>query len=111
ALQLSVTKVEQVRDGGDRRELAFPTGLRLDARGNVVVADSGNGRLVLLSPQGQPLQTMGKEGSGDGELNLPMDVAVARDGTLYVADTMNHRVAIFARDGKFQRNIGAGLVN
>lgn len=48
----------------------------------------------------------GKRGTGNGEFNLPRDIAVGADGQLYVVDSGNFRIQIFDRDGKFQRTFG-----
>ncbi len=39
--------------------------------------------------------------AGDGELQGPVDVAVDRNGVVYVADADNHRVQKFDQNGKF----------
>jgi len=40
-------------------------------------------------------------GNGDTGLNEPQGVAVDKDGTIYVADRGNNRVAMFSPEGKF----------
>lgn len=54
------------------------------------------------------LKIIGKEGTGPGEVREPRGVAVARDGRVYVADSANKRVQIFAPDGKFLTEILGG---
>ena len=56
----------------------------------------------------------GSRGTGDGQFNQPRDVAVAPDGSVYVADSLNHRVQRFRSDGAFVSKIGgtaAGSAN
>src|SRR3954463_758393 len=48
----------------------------------------------------------GEEGSSDGELDRPRDVAVAPNGNVYVADGWNNRIDVFADDGTFIRAFG-----
>lgn len=45
--------------------------------------------------------TFGEPGSGPGQFQEPRDIAVARDGTLYVVDTKNHRIQHLRADGTF----------
>ena len=61
--------------------------------------------------EGEPFLTIGHRGGKPGEFNLPVDVAVARDGTLYVLDSGNFRVQAFDSGGRFLRafgSVGAG---
>jgi sugar lactone lactonase YvrE len=72
-----------------------PTGLAVDVQGNVFVTDSGNGTIRKIAPGGVVTTvagTPGVTGSADGvgpaaSFNLPYGIAVAANGTLYVADT------------------------
>jgi DNA-binding beta-propeller fold protein YncE len=47
------------------------------------------------------VRDLGSHGTGDGQFNNPYDVAVDRYGTVYVADSSNHRIQKFTSDGKF----------
>jgi DNA-binding beta-propeller fold protein YncE len=67
--------------------------------GQVVLAEAGANRVVRLDGTGKVtvLAGSGKRGIRDGvgeqaEFAQPHNLAVAPDGTIYVADTMNHRV-------------------
>ena len=55
----------------------------------------------------QAIGTAGVSGTGAGQLSSPRAVAVAADGTVYVADSGNNRVAVFGADGKFIRQWGS----
>lgn len=61
---------------------------------------------VFNAVSGEHLFDIGKRGSGQGELNLPRDMAIGKDGRLYVVDGGNFRVQIFDRDGKFIKAFG-----
>jgi tripartite motif-containing protein 71 len=49
----------------------------------------------------------GSNGSGDGQLKSPSDVAVDAAGNVYVADRLNNRVQKFDASGKFLSKFGA----
>ena len=46
------------------------------------------------------------QGGGDGQLNTPRNMAGDGDGTIYVADSGNHRIQVFAPDGSPLRSWG-----
>ncbi len=90
-------------EGGFNR----PRGMAIAPDGTIYVADTGSHRIVHLMPDGTVVNTWGSFADinvGDapgGTFNEPWDVAVAPDGTVYVADTWNHRVQHFTADGRF----------
>jgi DNA-binding beta-propeller fold protein YncE len=96
----------------------FPHGIAVDKDGNVYVADAdgknGKGHIVVkFSPDGKVLMTLGKPGMpGDapGYFYRPSAVAVAPDGTIFVADghggDSNARIVKLAPDGKLIKSWG-----
>jgi DNA-binding beta-propeller fold protein YncE len=58
-----------------------------------------------------PLSSFGEFGNGAGQLDAPAQIAVAPDGDLYVADSGNDRISVFAGDGTFLRTFGGGLLS
>ena len=94
-------------------EFNLPTGVALDAQGNVHVADTFNSRVQEFAPDGTFLAKWGTHGNADGQLNCPQALAFDVAGNLYVADTGNHRIQKFASDGTLlarwgQRGTGPG---
>lgn len=65
------------------------------------VADTGNHRVVKIRRDGLVVQQFGQEGSLDGQLFYPADVAVDAAGNVYVADTYNDRIEKFSATGSF----------
>ncbi len=63
------------------------------------------------SPESQEVMTVpapylvgmivGKPGVDDGEFSAPTGIALDKDGNIYVADTDNHSIQKFDKDGKF----------
>jgi len=43
----------------------------------------------------------GNNGTSDGQFTTPRNVAVGPDGSIYVADTGNHGIQVFDKEGKF----------
>jgi hypothetical protein len=95
--------------GSGEGQFLRPLGIACSPDGRVVVADSGNNRLVLLQMQENALhwvQVLGEGGDAPGQFHEPSGVAVDSQGRLYVADTGNNRVQVFGPDGVFVRTFG-----
>ena len=96
---------------GDEAGLSNPRGVAVTADGDLLVADSGNHRIVKLDAEGRVLASWGQFGAPDlvGDqpaFNEPWGVAVAPDGSIYVADTWNHRVLHLSAEGEALDSIG-----
>lgn len=69
---------------------------------------SQNHRIRVFDPvSGEHLRDIGTRGSEPGQFNLPRDIAIGKDGRLYVVDGGNFRVQVFSADGKYQSSFGA----
>ena len=53
------------------------------------------------------MRKFGTHGTGRGQLNRPYGVAVDLYGFIFVAETINHRVSIFNKDGNFVHCFGS----
>jgi DNA-binding beta-propeller fold protein YncE len=79
-----------------RGQLQRPTGLVRDPqRGHLYVADTYAHDIKVFSDDGTLLRVIGRRGEGAGEFNFPTHLAWAQD-ELYVTDTLNNRVQVFA---------------
>jgi sugar lactone lactonase YvrE len=112
-------------DGGPARDARFsqPVGQAADPAGRIAfgpggdlfVADTGNNRIRRIDGDGM-LSTVAGNGkpdyAGDGgaateaSLYRPVDVDVARDGTLYIADTFNSCVRAVDPSGEIRTVAG-----
>ncbi len=82
-----------------RGVLKRPTGLAYDAvRKHIFVADTYTHDIKVFDNDGRLLKVIGRHGEGAGEFNFPTFLAFAR-GELYVTDTMNSRIQVFADGG------------
>jgi len=61
---------------------------------------------VFDAHSGEVLFDIGKRGSGPGEFNLPRDIALAPDGSLFVRAGGNFRVQKFSSDGNYISTFG-----
>src|SRR5690606_38415388 len=66
-----------------------PRDVALLADGRLLVTDTGNHRLQVLTRDGHFLSNVGAFGNQLGQFNEPVGLAVGPDGTVYVADTWN----------------------
>jgi DNA-binding beta-propeller fold protein YncE len=71
----------------------------------ILVADSMNNRVQVFDLQGNLQRVIGTQGSGKGQLEYPVGVAVDSDNVAYVADSDNGRISVFELDGTFIRTI------
>jgi uncharacterized protein (TIGR03437 family) len=80
--------------GGDHglainAQLANPTGLALDAAGNLYIADTGNSRIRIVNKATGIITSLSTAGIN---LTSPKGVAVDAAGDVYIADTGNGRI-------------------
>jgi trimeric autotransporter adhesin len=91
-------------DGGPATsaQLSSPTGVAVDAAGDIFIADTGNNRIREVSAATGDIQTVAGNGTsgfgGDGglatsaELNNPAGVSVDSAGNIFIADSGNTRI-------------------
>lgn len=109
-------------DGGPATSasLRFPSGVAIDAAGNLFIADRSNSRIRRVNALTGIIATVAGNGafgfSGDGgpatsaSLNSPLTVAVDSAGNLFIADTPNQRVRrVDAGTGVITTVVGNGV--
>ncbi len=87
-----------------------PTGLALDARGNLFIADTQNGAVRKLGVDGQ-VSTLARTGpeAHDPLLRRPLALAMTFDGVLYVGDMARGRILQLAPGGELRGLTGIGI--
>jgi sugar lactone lactonase YvrE len=104
-------------DGGPATEasLNYPSGLAVDAAGNLFIADTYNQRIRKVAVDGTISLVAGNGNAGysdDGgaatsaSLYDPVGVAVDVAGVLYIADSGNRRVRKVGADGRISTEAG-----
>ena len=105
------------RDGtGSAAAFHTPSGIALDAEGNLIVADTGNNAIRKVSMQGV-VTTLAGDGTagfrdgpgGQAQFNGPIGVAVDKAGNVWVADTYNDRIRRIGTDGVVSTMAGSGV--
>ena len=109
------------KNGSANGQFSFPQGIAFAPDGTLLVDNSGNDRIerFSLSPGDAGatwIATYGQLGTTGstapaGDLNNPTGIAVAPDGTIWVADTLNNRIQSLSPGGlwtAFTKPIGAG---
>ena len=111
---------------GEQAQFNEPSGLALGPEGSLYVADTGNQRIRVVSPQGEVTTLAGsgttpivdttyfKGSFQDGSLleakfNFPSGIAVSAEGTVYVTDTYNHRLREISTTGTVKTLAGNGV--
>jgi uncharacterized protein (TIGR03663 family) len=93
--------------GSEPGQFQRPRGIAVAPDGSLYIADTENHRIQHVSQDGTVLNVWGSFADlaqGDapgGTFYNPWGVAVGPDGTVYVADTWNHRIQKFSPEGDF----------
>jgi streptogramin lyase len=94
-------------DGAEPGQFKTPRDVALAADGTLYVADSFNNRIQHLAADGSVIKVWGSfadASKGDapgGTFYEPWGIAIGPDGSVFVADTWNHRIQKFTADGQF----------
>jgi sugar lactone lactonase YvrE len=83
------------RKGSKLGQLRSPSGIAVDAAGNVWVVDRGNDRVQEFAPDGTPIAAFGEHGSAPGQFIEPVGISVDCHGLVTVGDSDNNRVQTF----------------
>ncbi|AHM61628.1 NHL repeat containing protein [Flammeovirgaceae bacterium 311] len=100
---------------GATAKFRSPSGLSIDADGNLIVSDTDNHSIRKITPAGvvTTIAGTGAAGSADGvgtaaSFNYPWNTAIAADGSIYVADYFNNKIRKIAPDGTVTTVAGSG---
>lgn len=88
---LSLTRLAE---SPDTLDLTTVTGLDVDSRGQVYVADFPSLRIIVLSPGGEPVRTLGRRGDGPGEYQFIQGLQLLPGDSLLVYDQGHNRVTV-----------------
>lgn len=84
-----------------------PVALAIDKnRERLYVSDVQLNKIFVFNLNGVKLFDFGTPGSGEGEFNRPVSIAIASNGDIIIADAFNARVQIFSESGVFRSAFG-----
>jgi DNA-binding beta-propeller fold protein YncE len=101
-------------EGSISGDMISPGGLAIDNENRFLYVPDAELDQVLVYDADPPYKLLRKMGTGGkkhtlttpGDFARPTNVAVDKDGNLYVSDTLNDRVEIFDAEGNFIRTFG-----
>lgn len=103
------TLVEQWGSHGTNGgQLVLPRSVAVNRHGDIFLSEYTTvDRVQGFSANGRkPILMFGKPGTGDGEFNRAEGLDVDAQDRIYVADSCNHRIQIFSRDGRWLKTYG-----
>ncbi len=82
-----------------------PIGLEVGRDGAVFIGDSGTQEIIKLSPEGEVIWRVGREGQGPGEFRHLYRIAVGQGGGVAAFDLRDRSLSWFEADGRFVRKV------
>lgn len=93
--------------GNNLQSLNHPSGITLDDKGYLIVADRYNHCIKKLSEDGRILDVVGTEGTGPYQFSYPTGLTINYvNKRIYIADISNHRVQVLNNDFTWYKQFG-----
>ena len=67
----------------------------------IFVDDNESHQVHVFDKQKKHIRSFGQQGSGNGQLNSPVGIAVDHDNRLYIGNWYNNRIEVVESDGTF----------
>lgn len=96
---------ETLRIGGDENGPAAFVSIRafdVDARGRILVFERSTQDIRMFAPDGKFVKTIGRSGSGPGEMKNAEGMIINRDGRIWLRDAANTRFTVFSAEGEYE---------
>jgi sugar lactone lactonase YvrE len=102
---------------GDAHRAQFntPSGIAIDQKGNIIIADTSNNRIRKISADGKVTTLAGGGSSGykdglasEAQFDGPIGISIDTQGAVFVADAYNDRIRKVSADGMVTTVAGLG---
>jgi len=106
AIRLTLKEDYAVGDSEKEEEMiAQLTFFAVDDADNLYALDIKGHCVKVFDPSGTYIRTIGSQGQGPGELNMPAGIQITPDNELMIEDVMNRRLSYFTLSGEFIKTV------
>jgi DNA-binding beta-propeller fold protein YncE len=107
--------IQVIKDGKVERTIKVPgcspKAVATDPEGFLWVVDEKKNRILKVDDNGEVVLPVGSKGKREGYFKDPNDIAISRDGVVYVSEHGNRRVQRFNTNGVFMSLVGTERKN
>jgi len=103
--EMTLTEEISIGEKGSEEEIFSENiFITVDDEENIFVTDMNLNNIKVFDRSGDYVRTIGKQGQGPGELNMPTGIQITPEGELMVEEVLNRRLSFFTPQGKFLRS-------
>jgi sugar lactone lactonase YvrE len=99
AVGLDGLERNRLKGGASWGSLNHPTDIAVDRVGQLIVNDSLNFRILVLTPEGELMRSFGEVGDAAGQFSRPKGIGIDSAGHIYVCDALRDVVQVFDSAG------------
>jgi len=96
-----ITDTLGVLMGNEPLQFGSIADVEFSASGDIMVLDALKGKITVLTPSGEPVETIGGHGAGPGEFQYPNSFAQLYDGRIIICDFSGASLSFFNPDHSF----------
>ncbi|NIM20780.1 MAG: 6-bladed beta-propeller [Candidatus Latescibacteria bacterium] len=100
---ITIAPDELWRIGGDEEEDYFfgvLSQIACNEKGNIYLLDAQLNKVMIFSPNGEYIRSIGREGEGPGEFRRPSDLFLTTGGDVAVMQRMPGKIVLLSPDGE-----------
>ena len=93
--------------GEGEAQFNSPSGLAVDAKDFIYIADSKNNRIQKFDPEGNYISEFTGEENTCGQLSSPGGIKINKDGEIYIVDRGNGRIIVLNPEMEYKSTLGS----